>query len=130
MPRDYNSFAVAFLSQNHREINIAGLILVSIKVIIACIGGVLIMTSWYSLDIMGNMATKFSLTAHGCRKVPLFCSGGQFPSKFDIMIPKTPLQRYCGLDPKIINNTCDTEENGTATCIKGNPHDIIGNPLV
>ena len=32
---------------------------------------------------------------------------------------------YDGLDPKRINNTCDTEENGTTTCIKGNPYDII-----
>ena len=23
------------------------------------------------------------------------------------------------MDPKIINNTCNTEENGTATCING-----------
>ena len=38
----------------------------------------------------------------------------------------------------VINNTCDTEENGTTTCNKanpflhqGNPHDIIiGNPLI
>ena len=41
------------------------------------------------------------------------------------------LQRDGGLDPKIINKTCDTEENGTTTCIDGNPHDaIIGIPLV
>ena len=33
---------------------------------------------------------------------------------------------YNGLDPKMINNTCDTEENGTTTYIKGNPHDVIG----
>ena len=32
---------------------------------------------------------------------------------------------YGGLDPKIINYTCNTEENGTTTCIKGNPHDVI-----
>ena len=44
--------------------------------------------------------------------------GGQFLFKFDIEIPKTPVQRYGGLDHKIINNTCNTEENGTATCIK------------
>ena len=25
------------------------------------------------------------------------------------------------LNPKIINNTCDTEENGTVTCIEGKP---------
>ena len=29
------------------------------------------------------------------------------------------------MDPKIINNTCDTEESGTTTCIKGNPHDVV-----
>ena len=35
------------------------------------------------------------------------------------------------MDTKIINNICDTEENGTATCIEGNAQDIItGNPLV
>ena len=26
--------------------------------------------------------------------------------------------KVCGLDPNIINNICDTEENGTTTCIK------------
>ena len=54
------------------------------------------------------------------------------PSKFDIVLPKTPLyeQRYGGLDPKIVNNTYSTEENGTTTCMKGNPHDtIIWKPL-
>ena len=34
------------------------------------------------------------------------------------------LQRYVGLNPKIINNTCNTEENGTATYIERNPHDV------
>ena len=29
------------------------------------------------------------------------------------------------LGPKMINNTCGTEENGTATCIEGNPHNVI-----
>ena len=24
-----------------------------------------------------------------------------------------------------INNTCSTKENGIATCIEGNPHDVI-----
>ena len=33
-----------------------------------------------------------------------------------------------GLYPKIINNTCNTEENGTTTCIEGNPHDIDNMP--
>ena len=28
------------------------------------------------------------------------------------------------MDPKIINNTCYTEENDTTTCIEGNPHDV------
>ena len=32
---------------------------------------------------------------------------------------------YGGLDPKIINNTCDTEENGIATYIEGNPINVI-----
>ena len=41
------------------------------------------------------------------------------------MIPQTPLQMYSGLDPKTINNTGDTEENGTTTCIEGNTHDVI-----
>ena len=35
------------------------------------------------------------------------------------------VQVYGSLDPKIINNTCDTEDNGTTRCIKGNPHGII-----
>ena len=38
----------------------------------------------------------------------------------------TSLQKYGTLDPKAINNTFDTGENGTATCIKGNAHDVIG----
>ena len=33
------------------------------------------------------------------------------------------------LDPKIINITCNTEENGTTMCIEGNSHDIIGKSL-
>ena len=36
----------------------------------------------------------------------------------------TSLWRYGGLDPKIINNIYNTEENGTTTCIMGNPHDV------
>ena len=28
------------------------------------------------------------------------------------------------MDPKIIDNTFDTEDNGTTTCIEGNPHDV------
>ena len=35
--RDYNSLATAILSQNHRDVNIAESILVSTKVIIACL---------------------------------------------------------------------------------------------
>ena len=37
--RDYISFATSILSQNHRGIDIAELILVSMKVIIACTKG-------------------------------------------------------------------------------------------
>ena len=48
-----------------------------------------------------NIAGKFSLTA-GAIKIAVFGSQGQFPSKLDTVIPK-------------IKNTCDTEENGTAT---------------
>ena len=71
-------------------------------------------------DNLGVVENHYSL-ALGC----------QFLSKFDIVIPKTPLQRYGSLDPKTINNTYNTEENGTATCIAGNAHHIIiGNPLV
>ena len=38
--------------------------------------------------------------------------------------------KYGGLDPKIISNTCEPEENGTAKCIEGKRYDIIfGEPL-
>ena len=38
--------------------------------------------------------------------------GDQFSSKFDIVIPTIPLyEGNSGLDPKIINNNCSTEEN-------------------
>ena len=30
---------------------------------------------------------------------------------------------YGGLDPEILNTTCNTEESGTTTYIEGNPHD-------
>ena len=57
------------------------------------------------------------LTAGRCRKLPFSAFGSQFPSQFDIVIPKIYLYK----DPKILNNYCDTENIGTATCIKGNP---------
>ena len=38
-PRDYDSFSMAILSQNHKRINIAELILVNIKVVTACTMG-------------------------------------------------------------------------------------------
>ena len=76
-----------------------------------------------SLDI-DNMTTNFSLTAEGVENQHFLALGSQFPSKLDIVIPKTALWRYSGLDPKIINYTCDTEKNGTTTCIEGNPHHI------
>ena len=44
-PRDYNYFAMAILSQNHRGIDIAEMISASIKVIIACTVGFPIVTS-------------------------------------------------------------------------------------
>ena len=49
MPGDYNSFAMAILSQNHREIDITELISASINVIIALPRGFRkkdIMTIW------------------------------------------------------------------------------------
>ena len=39
MPGDYDSSATAILSQNDRVVNIAELILMSLKVIIACFNG-------------------------------------------------------------------------------------------
>ena len=41
------------------------------------------------------------------------------------MISKTPVYKgMVVLDPKIINNNGSTDENGTATCTEGYPHDI------
>ena len=63
MPGDYSSFSMAILSQNHREMNIAELILLSLKVIIACTKGFFnTLCNGDSLDI-DNMTT--SLTAWG-----------------------------------------------------------------
>ena len=98
MPADYDSFGMAILSCNHGEIDIADSILVTIKVIIGghekvkekYQGVFLIMMSCSSFNIMDNMATNFSLTGGGCRQLPFLGSGGQFPSKFDTVIPKTP----------------------------------------
>ena len=77
---------------------------------------------------LDNMAANFSLTAGGVENHHCVALGGKFPSKFDTVIPKKPL--YEGMvvwilnNPKIINNTWNTEENGTVTCIQGNPHDL------
>ena len=46
--------------------------------------------------------SNFSMAAEECRKLPFLALRGQFLSKCDIVIPKTPLWRYDGLDPKII----------------------------
>ena len=59
------------------------------------------------------MATNFSLTAEGVENHHFSALGGQFPSKFDTVICKISL--YEGM----VNNTCDTEENGT------NSHDVM-----
>ena len=65
LARDYNSFAAAILSQNHREIDVAESISVSIKGIICLYQGFFpIMMSCDSLDI-DNMAANLSLTGGG-----------------------------------------------------------------
>ena len=81
-PVDYNSFAMAILSHNHQEIEIAELISVSTKVIIES----------FPNDVVNNMAT--SLTAE--EKMSFFFTlGGQFSSKFDTVIRKTPSTKLC-----------------------------------
>ena len=90
MPGDYNSFAMVILNWNHREIDIAESVSVSIKVYLP----VPMWVSWKwhygdSLD-MDNMAS--SLACGGVENCH-FWLGGQFPSKFDIVIPKTPLYK-------------------------------------
>ena len=77
-PRD--SFIIAILSQNHREINIAESILVSIKVIIE--GVFLIMMSWTIWLLVCQLWGE---------KNCCFLAGVWFPSKFDILIPKVTL---------------------------------------
>ena len=68
-PRDYDSFAAAILSQNHREIGIAELISASIKVIIALPRGFPnngVMTTW-------------PIGFESWEESPFFSSGGLVP---------------------------------------------------
>ena len=65
-PSDYDSFAMAILSQNHQEINIAESIWGSIKVIID-----VVFLMMYGGDPHDNMAVSFDR----CRKLLFFSSG-------------------------------------------------------
>ena len=80
-PRDYDSFAVAILSQNHREINIAELILVSTKVVIK--GDILMMSSTIWLPVW-HLRENCHFSALGrCVSIQICYT----------VIPKTPLYK-------------------------------------
>ena len=91
-PRNYDSFATVILSQNHKTFDIAESILVSIKVVIACIPN----NDFMLIPLLCcRKYGHFSLTAGGVENCCFSALGGHFPSKFDIVIPKTP--RHKGL---------------------------------
>ena len=79
-PGDYDSFATAILSQNHREINITESISVSRKVIIEGF-------SQWCHQQYGHQFYSWG------KIVILLLWGGQFHYKFDIVIPETPLYK-------------------------------------
>ena len=55
-----------------------------------------------SIYLPMSSLVQLQLDSWSVENYHFFGSGGQFPSKVDILILKTPLQRYGGLDPKII----------------------------
>ena len=73
--------------------------------------------------------SNFSLTAGSDKKSPFLALGGQFPSKFDIMIPKMPLHKgmvvWIPLGPKngkfLHSTSCQTEYQDHIVHIKGIP---------
>ena len=90
---------------------------IRVKVITALLGVFLIMTSWDSLEI-DNMTTRVEILKGTARKLPFLTPGASVSLQISYSDSQdTSLQRYDGLDPKIINNTCHTEENGTTTYI-------------
>ena len=82
MPGDYDSFAVAILSQNYMEIDIAKSILVSIKVITAD------NVSWGFLSCR-HYGHQLQFDSWGVENCHFLAQGISSPPHFTV-IPKTP----------------------------------------
>ena len=55
------------------------------------LAGAVLKSKWHDHMTIDNMGANFSLTAGGVENCCFQALGGQFPSKFDTVIPKIPL---------------------------------------
>ena len=79
------------------------------------------------IPVISQYGCQLQFDSLGCRKLPFFNSGVSFSLNLIQWSQDSSLQRYGGVDPKIINNTCNTEEKCTSSCtqIEWNPHIVM-----